>query len=397
MSEIFDTAPFAYVGENVHYKELTSEEKEKLKELRHKSEIKKEANPSSEEVSESSAAVVGQLLPQIPLTDNEVPDFDNLMADADEESILFREALCDEITGDSMYFEAAGFMDKLKELFKNNKEESDKAKIEKAAKAYVALRMAGSRLRVMTAQNPESKQTSKYRELQRKVISAEKEYRKIKNGLSKDAITTLNEYITEVDAFITKSVDKQLKDIADARKASSLKKEESVKDIVIEKAIDSDMKPIIDKLNAKGYKTKASSSGHNNLVRKDDRNKNGVLDEHLYNDARVVFDGKYDFGKAPKYWYWKKVDNADEVEYLDIEQIKYTTQSGGPSNAFQDWKRKYMKSLEDWADSLPNVSDKTNNVKTESEEIKSFNELNDEIDTLFESVLGDMFIDVSDM
>jgi hypothetical protein len=184
------------------------------------------------------------------------------------------------------------------------------------------------------------------------------------------------------------------------KKHKSEKKEndvkESVDDVVLEKGIDSDMKPILDKLHAKGYKTSSSSSGHNNIVKKGDRNKNGVLDEYLYNDARLVFNGKYNLGKAPQYWYWKKVDNADEVQYLDIEQTKYKTQPGGPSNAFQDWKRKYMNSLENWVDNLPNVSDDKEEVK-ESVEIKSFDEVNKEIDVLFESVLGDLILDIEDI
>ena len=43
MSELFDITPFAYVGENVHYKELTKEEKDELKSAKAEPEVKKEA------------------------------------------------------------------------------------------------------------------------------------------------------------------------------------------------------------------------------------------------------------------------------------------------------------------------------------------------------------------
>lgn len=199
-------------------------------------------------------------------------------------------------------------------------------------------------------------------------------------------ISTLRKYLAKIDEYEKSYNEKQ-----------AAKNEKAVQEsaIVTEKDIDTDMKPLIDKLHQKGYQTTSSSSGHNNLVRADDRNENGVKDEHLYNDARLVFKGKYNLGKAPKYWYWKKVDNADEVDYLDIEQIKYNTQPGGPSNAFQDWKRKYMKSLSDWIDSLPDA-----NTKKEVEEAcktESCVDIDAEIDMLFESVMGGILLDLSDL
>lgn len=592
MSEIFDKTPFAYVGENTHYKELTQEEKEELKEMKNRIDIKKEANPSSEEIKESSASVVGEMLLQVGLTETEEPNVDDIFADADEDAELLREALNDAVAGADLYFETAGFIEKLKDKFKKNDKNKpvNYDKVMKASKSYTSLRMAGARLRIAVTEDPKVKNTSKYRELQRKVIKAEKEYRKLKNGLTKEEVTALNQYIEGFETTFNAKVDAQIKDIKDAKKVAIKKeyaednniirefseylgndvvefltesssniyyeganleihkkyredlkdfkkyskqareyikdhkydsarkelkdaikvveerkkhmldeiesidddniltaicgfifrditilcrdillilflypvavvrewidvikdivnaatsinkkgyfsmsdlnrytnfvkndydrmirvlekilkkiddlekeyekeKEENVKesadDVVLEKGIDADMKPILDKLHAKGYKTSSSSSGHNNLVKKGDRNDNGVLDEYLYNDARLVFKGKYNLGKAPQYWYWKKVDNADEVEYLDIEQTKYKTQPGGPSNAFQDWKRKYMKSLENWVDKLPNISDKKEDVKSESVE-----DINKQIDTLYESVISDLMLDIEDL
>ena len=120
MSEIFDMSPFTYVGENKHYKDLTPEEIEELKKNKPESDVKLEALPSSEEVKESSASVVGQMLPQIELVDIEEPSLDDLFADIDEESELLKEALEDVIAGADMYFESAGFIDTIKnKLFKN--------------------------------------------------------------------------------------------------------------------------------------------------------------------------------------------------------------------------------------------------------------------------------------
>lgn len=584
MSEIFDKTPFAYVGENKHYKELTQEEKDELKKMEVKSEINKEALPSSEEVKESSASVIGQMIPQVGLTETEEPNIDVLFADVDEDSELLRESLEDTLVGEDLYFETAGFIEKLKDKFKkNNADGSNNVnhdKVMKAAKVYTALRMAGARVRIAVTKDPKVKNTSEYRMLQKKVIKSEKEYRAMKKGLNTDEVKALNQYIEGFEETFNKTIDNQITDIKDMKKIkleyteinfddegneivnesaaataavtltggiyaimlgcvgyaiaktisgeinmsrctkllkekksnfidpkdmtvkrykinrlitkidkkkevknpalkvlyklgdymdvysykgkdifafsktmdrgyyvdvsklyfnmidSSMsefemyylsyackkarvkvkeaynwakdflkknnadKDEKDVKestDIVTEKNIDSDMKPLIEKLNKKGYKTLASSSGNNDLVAKDDINKNGVRDGLLYSDARLVFNGKYDLGKAPQYWYWKKVDNADEVDYLDIKQTRYITQPGGPSNAFQDWKRKYMRSLENWVDSLPDISNGQKEEVEESCTIESYDDINAEIDTLYESVLGDLMLDINEL
>ena len=213
-----------------------------------------------------------------------------------------------------------------------------------------------------------------------------------------------------LEKFLTKIDLQEKQDIEDAKKETEQAeankddvKKESVDvassdlGMVTEKDLDPEMKPLIEKLHKKGYKTTSSSSGHNNIIAKDDRTKNGVRDGHLYSDARLVFKGKYDLGKAPKYWYWKKVDNKDEVDYLDIEQIAYDTTPGGPSKAFQDWKIKYMRSLTEWIDSLPTVS---NESKKEIEELtcnESTSDIDNEINTLFESVMDDLMFDAIDI
>ena len=68
MNDLFDITPFAYVGNNKYYKDLSEEEKEELKSLKKEKTITKDELPSSEEVEESSASVVGQMLEQMSLT-----------------------------------------------------------------------------------------------------------------------------------------------------------------------------------------------------------------------------------------------------------------------------------------------------------------------------------------
>jgi len=396
MNELFDTTPFAYVGNNKHYKDLTDEEKEELKNSSKR--VEKEELPSSEEVEESSASVVGQMLPQVELTENEEPSLDDLMADVDEESELLNESLNDEVNGADIYFENASLIEKLKSKLRKNKDPENKIdneKVTKAARAYTAMKMSASRLKLAVTKNPDIKGTSEFKELQKKVIITEKEFRKLKKNLNNDELAYINEFCSGFDSTFDKTIERHINAILEAQK-SAIKTESVMTQVVTEKSIDSDMKPIIEKLNKKGYKTQSSSSGNNKLVAKDDSTENGVRDGRLYSDARLVFDGKYNLGKAPEYWYWKKVDNADDVEYLDIEEIKYDTTPGGPSKAFQDWKIKYMNSLKDWVDSLPDISDGKKEDKEEVEEAchESVEDIETEINTLYESVMNDLEFDI---
>jgi hypothetical protein len=65
-----------------------------------------------------------------------------------------------------------------------------------------------------------------------------------------------------------------------------------------------------------------------------------------------MFEDKYKFPDAPKYWHWRDVDNCS---YLDISPIPYNSKSGDtPDEAFEKWKRNYMDSLKSFVDSLPN-------------------------------------------
>ena len=122
--------------------------------------------------------------------------------------------------------------------------------------------------------------------------------------------------------------------------------------ILTEKAdIDKDMKPIIETLNRKGYKTKYSSAGHTQLRKKEDKYRDGIYEGKLYSDARIMFDGDYNFPKAPKYWIWRTVDEKD---YLDVDPKAYSIDKGDtPEDAFRKWKASYMGTLKTWVENLP--------------------------------------------
>lgn len=141
-------------------------------------------------------------------------------------------------------------------------------------------------------------------------------------------------------------------------------KEES---ILMEKAsIDKDMKPIIIALNKKGYKTKYSSAGHTKLRKKEDKYRDGVYEGKLYSDARIMFDGDYNFPKAPKYWIWRTVDGKD---YLDVDPKAYNLSKGDlQPDAFVKWKAAYMGTLRTWVENLPD-KEKTDD-KAETKDTK---------------------------
>lgn len=440
MNKDYDITPFPYVGNNKYYTELSKDEIEKLRVP-----VSTEALPTSDEVEENT---VNTMLHQVGLTaENEEPDVDEVLADAEEDEVkaldaddkemtemflddefyLLKESLYDLDNGANVYFESAKFIENIKTKIKNVFKKSDKSddeniaynKVMAAAKAYTDMKFATARVKIALTQDPGMKNTAQYRKMQKTVINAERLYRKAKEGLNTEEIAALTSYNENFDSTFSKKIAMQIQDIKDAKKAAAIKKEstdiieddvlftEGCRtegcetecgdiDVVTEKNIDSDMKPIIDKLHSKGYKTKASSSGHKNVTTKSDGDKDNIRDDHHYGDARLVFDGKYDLGKAPKYWYWKKVDNADEVEYLDIMQIK-NEEWPDNENKFENWKKGYMKSLTDWVDALPNVSDKKSEEVEEACCKESSESIDAEINTLYESVIGSLMFDILDI
>lgn len=156
-------------------------------------------------------------------------------------------------------------------------------------------------------------------------------------------------------------------------------------DIFTEKAnLDPEIAETVEILNKKGYHVKYASAGHTKLRKKEDKDdkdvkenekskkakgntdSDGVYYDHLYSDARVMFDDNYNFsGDAPKYWHWRIVDGCS---YLDITPLKYDKKLGTPDEAFEKWKDNYMYNLRNWANDLePN--DKAGKNKEDEDDV----------------------------
>lgn len=203
-----------------------------------------------------------------------------------------------------------------------------------------------------------------------------------------DAEATLVDIVDQENAEIAKMYPKYLEDYL----------EESVSDYYSEAAnIDKEMQKYIDKLNDKGYKTLYSSPGHDNIRAKEDPNKDGVYYGKIYCDARLMFGDNYDFEEAPKYWHWRQVDGKS---YLDITPITFKGDEGSRDKQYAEWKEKYLKSLDDWIDELPDASDNGKQKKDDSDDSKDNTEDTDttdkkdteeEVKEVEESVMTDLF------
>ena len=120
--------------------------------------------------------------------------------------------------------------------------------------------------------------------------------------------------------------------------------------------IDDDIKPIIKMLNEKGYKTIASCSGHPSARRKDDRYRDGIRYGKLYSGARIVFDKDYDLPNVPEGW-TKKTMEEDHRIGIYVVAPRFKIIDGLPEKNYTNWKRRYMRSLEKWANELPKVGE----------------------------------------
>lgn len=231
-------------------------------------------------------------------------------------------------------------------------------------------------------------------------------------GFTSKAQGVYNKYTTQAVKEITNSEDADdaeaiLIDIVDQENAEIAKMypkyledylEESVSDYYSETAnIDKEMQKYIDKLNDKGYKTLYSSPGHDNIRAKEDSNKDGVYYGKIYCDARLMFGDNYDFGEAPKYWHWRQVDGKS---YLDITPITFKGDDSSRDKQYAEWKEKYLKSLDEWIDELPDASDNGKKKKDDSDDSKDNTEDTDtadkkdaeeEVKEVEESVMTDLF------
>ena len=180
-----------------------------------------------------------------------------------------------------------------------------------------------------------------------------------------DTDHTLEEYFKKLE-YIKINHKKDLKAVSDDKVISDNVKtiKEFVEDYGVEdfeyiieakKDIDDDIKSLIVKLNSKGYKTKASCSGHVNTRIKEDTYRDGEYNGKLYTTARIVFDGKYDLPNAPSLW---ETRDAGGNSAIYVKQKHLNDSDGAPNDAFDKWKVLYMNSLKKWIDRLPNISKK---------------------------------------
>lgn len=235
-------------------------------------------------------------------------------------------------------------------------------------------------------------------------------------GFASKAQGVYNKYTSQAIKEITDGddsddVDAVLVDIVDQENAEVAKMypkyledylEESVNFIYSEAAnIDPEIKEYIEKLNNKGYKTLYSSPGHKNIRAKEDPDKDGTYYGKIYCDARIMFDKDYKFGKAPKYWHWRQVDGKS---YLDIIPITFNDESEESRNKqYDEWKEKYLKSLDEWIDSLPDASEKDStkedvkedekdDSKTDTKDTDTIDKKDaEEVKEITESVMTDLF------
>lgn len=142
------------------------------------------------------------------------------------------------------------------------------------------------------------------------------------------------------------------------------------------KDMEDEIRTIVADLNKKGYKVKYASPGHLNLRKKEDKDLDGLYYGKLYSDARVVFDKDYGFPNAPKYWYWKQIN--DNRDYLDVKDCHYNSKDGSPNEAFSKWKTNYMNSLREWVSKLSNKNDSKEEDKRNNKTLEESTTQNDD-------------------
>ena len=197
----------------------------------------------------------------------------------------------------------------------------------------------------------------------------------------------------ELNAKEEKETKESVKLAVQAFEAGYLTESEFLDLIVEAKKPDDGMMPILSKLHEKGYKTKYSCSGHKDSGSKD-RNDDGIVNGKLASAARIMFNGDYDFPDPPKHWGFKTVDGKD---YLYVLQF---SNNGKNPDAFDEWKNKYMASLDRWVDSLPNAKKEDNKVveDTPSEDKKDqSNEVKESVDfdTVIDNEMAMLMMDLS--
>lgn len=179
--------------------------------------------------------------------------------------------------------------------------------------------------------------------------------RELKKAVEKYKETNEERFNKQIQGYSNK-IEKLQKELEEDEKQYKKELEKMKQEATITEAreMEDEIKPIVETLNKKGYKVKYASPGHKNLRKKEDKEPDGVYYNKLYSDARIMFDDKYKFPEAPKYWHWREVDGCS---YLDITPKEYDNKDKTPDNAFNNWKNAYMNSLKNFVDNLPEKGD----------------------------------------
>lgn len=224
----------------------------------------------------------------------------------------------------------------------------------------------------------------------KRIADLENKYNQVDSNIAKDKIN--NDILLYKGKL--RAHELSLEKVQKQKEAMKECVDDSIIDQVLSEAanMEDEIKSIVNTLNSKGYHVKYASPGHTQLRKKEDAEPDGVYYGKLYSDARVMFDKKYSFPNAPKYWHWRDVEGCS---YLDITPISYDKNDGTADAAFKKWKSEYMDSLRSFVNDLKDNSDKdvkesvddfANSFLEEMYERMGFNDLEDNALYVNESV-----------
>lgn len=329
---------------------------------------------------ESVVGTIGPMIPQIGLNDK--------TNESIFDSVEFEHVILNRMDGIDTYTESS-LIENIKSKFKKGKEKlTNSRNVENALNLYLKKELnkmsytASSFKFKHSKNNAEQKKMNK---LKKDQVKFEKLLRQCEQKMTPQENKEYKKLRGELDTDLKKqqkSINASIKEIG----KKSLMTESTSN-------IDSDIKDVIDELNKKGYSTKYSSAGHENLRKKEDRNNDGKYNGKLYTDARIMFKDDYNFPDPPKYWVMR---NIDGFSYLDVPPITYNENDGDENQAFDKWKASYMESLRKWVNELPwKKTSEENPLNPASKNITESVEIDDNIldqyynDLMLESTFSD--------
>lgn len=325
---------------------------------------------------ESVMGTVAPLLPQVGLQGSKISD-EIITRDELKEYVQLSE---DKIDGYEATFTESSLMDSIKTKLQNAHDKKISENVAKTVKVYCdkeANKISCSAWSYKLSKDDNTENKKKLLRLKKNQIKLDKDFNKLYKKLSEEDIIDFNYMKKKVDQSIKKYSKGIISEIGAHRS------------VVTEAAnIDQDIEDVIDQLNKKGYTTKYSSAGHENLTKKEDPDKDGVYYGKLYTDARIMFKNDYNLPDPPKYWVKKIIDGST---YLDVPPISYNENDGTPDKAFDKWKAGYMESIRKWITDLPSAKTaKENPLSVIDKDIK---ESGNEVDLLFKEYYEDFTID----